>query len=62
MVCRLHTWAHLMVLGTGAAAGFAGALIPFKGLPLYLLGSVKAVTGASVDIQKAAPKLALKLL
>lgn len=44
------TWAHLMVLGTGAAAGFAGALIPFKGLPLYLLGSVKAVTGASVDI------------
>ncbi len=43
-------WAHLMILGTAAVSGFAGALLPFKGLPLYLYGTVKAITGESVDI------------
>lgn len=43
-------WPHLMLLGTGAISGFAGAILPFKGLPLYLYGSVKAITGESVDI------------
>lgn len=43
------SWAHLMVLGTAAFSGFAGALLPFKGLPLYLYGTVQTITGEAVN-------------
>lgn len=43
-------WVHLMIIGTAVVDSASSNLLPFIGLPLWLFGSVRSITGQSVNV------------